>query len=154
MENVYLTQAYGGTDLFQFLSSSPIGSFYSLQTQQDQEQEQQPLIASSSSPPRPYTVLLDSRHGYHPSNPSRDLAHVIRRSYQSQDEPSCLYIVMEKIKDSKVAHFFGKVAVECEPGLTNTQLMLTNHDLKPVEPERRQWGAWNFTGLWIGTFSK
>ncbi|KAE9961801.1 hypothetical protein BLS_001328 [Venturia inaequalis] len=56
---------------------------------------------------------------------------------------------MEKIKDSKVAHFFGKVAVECEPGLTNTQLMLTNHDLKPVEPERRQWGAWNFTGLWI-----
>ncbi|RAL58265.1 hypothetical protein DID88_002265 [Monilinia fructigena] len=27
--------------------------------------------------------------------------------------------------------------------------MLNNHDLKPVEPERRQWGAWNFVGFWI-----
>ena len=26
---------------------------------------------------------------------------------------------------------------------------LTNHDLKPVEPARRQWGAWNFVGFWI-----
>jgi NCS1 family nucleobase:cation symporter-1 len=26
---------------------------------------------------------------------------------------------------------------------------LTNHDLKPVEPERRQWGPWNFVGFWI-----
>ncbi|KAH6634656.1 permease for cytosine/purines, uracil, thiamine, allantoin-domain-containing protein [Chaetomium sp. MPI-SDFR-AT-0129] len=42
-----------------------------------------------------------------------------------------------------------KVAVESEPGLSSTQLMLTNHDLKPVEPERRQWGAWNFVGFWI-----
>ncbi|KAK5148892.1 hypothetical protein LTR04_000373, partial [Oleoguttula sp. CCFEE 6159] len=39
--------------------------------------------------------------------------------------------------------------VEAEPGLTNTQLMLANFDLKPVEPERRQWGAWNFVGFWI-----
>ncbi|KAK3307125.1 permease for cytosine/purines, uracil, thiamine, allantoin-domain-containing protein [Chaetomium strumarium] len=42
-----------------------------------------------------------------------------------------------------------KLAVEAEPGLTNAQLMLTNHDLKPVEPARRQWGAWNFVGFWI-----
>ncbi|KAF4496466.1 NCS1 family nucleobase:cation symporter-1 [Fusarium agapanthi] len=42
-----------------------------------------------------------------------------------------------------------KVAVESEPGLTKTQLMLTNHDLKPVEIERRQWGPWNFVGFWI-----
>lgn len=61
---------------------------------------------------------------------------------------------MEKIKDSKLARFVDKFAVESEPGLTNTQLMLTNHDLSPVEPERRQWGAWNFAGLWIGTYSK
>ena len=27
--------------------------------------------------------------------------------------------------------------------------MLANEDLKPVEPERRQWGAWNFVGFWI-----
>ena len=42
-----------------------------------------------------------------------------------------------------------KLQVEAEPGLTTTQLMLTNHDLKPVEPERRQWGAWNYVGFWI-----
>ncbi|KAL1837977.1 hypothetical protein VTJ49DRAFT_3166 [Mycothermus thermophilus] len=42
-----------------------------------------------------------------------------------------------------------KLAVESEPGLTNAQLMLTNHDLKPVEPARRQWGPWNFVGFWI-----
>jgi hypothetical protein len=75
-----------------------------------------------------------------------------------------------------------KLAVAQEPGLTNAQLMLTNHDLKPgkgrqnfslyptpqdhpspshsasvleltcrrtVEPERRQWGPWNFVGFWI-----
>ncbi|QPG94654.1 hypothetical protein C2857_006643 [Epichloe festucae Fl1] len=42
-----------------------------------------------------------------------------------------------------------RLAVESEEGLTPTQLMLTNHDLKPVEPRRRQWGAWNFVGFWI-----
>jgi NCS1 family nucleobase:cation symporter-1 len=57
---------------------------------------------------------------------------------------------MEKVKNSKVAYYADKLAVESEPGLTTTQLMLTNHDLKPVEPERRQWGAWNFVGFWIG----
>ncbi|KAL2177813.1 permease for cytosine/purines, uracil, thiamine, allantoin-domain-containing protein [Thermothelomyces heterothallicus CBS 202.75] len=43
----------------------------------------------------------------------------------------------------------NKVAVESEPGLTSAQMMLTNHDLKPVEPERRQWGPWNFVGFWV-----
>jgi NCS1 family nucleobase:cation symporter-1 len=28
-------------------------------------------------------------------------------------------------------------------------MQLTNHDLKPVEVERRQWGPWNFVGFWI-----
>ncbi|OAA66580.1 Permease, cytosine/purines, uracil, thiamine, allantoin [Niveomyces insectorum RCEF 264] len=42
-----------------------------------------------------------------------------------------------------------KVAVKAEPGLTATQLMLTNYDLKPVEPARRRWGAWNFVAFWI-----
>lgn len=45
--------------------------------------------------------------------------------------------------------WIDKLAVEAEPGLTPTQLMLTNHDLKPVEKERRQWSAWNFVGFWI-----
>jgi len=39
--------------------------------------------------------------------------------------------------------------VEAEPGLSNKELFLTNHDLKPVEPERRQWKAFNFVGFWI-----
>ncbi|KAG5925364.1 hypothetical protein E4U42_004377 [Claviceps africana] len=41
------------------------------------------------------------------------------------------------------------LALKSELGLTPTQLMLTNHDLKPVELQRRQWGAWNFVGFWI-----
>ncbi|CRG89678.1 Uracil permease [Talaromyces islandicus] len=43
----------------------------------------------------------------------------------------------------------NKLAVTSEPGLTNAQLMLTNHDLRPVEPERRKWGWWNFVAFWI-----
>ena len=38
---------------------------------------------------------------------------------------------MEKINDSKVGVFLKKLEVDAEPGLTNAQLMLTNHDLKP-----------------------
>ncbi|KAL8913740.1 MAG: hypothetical protein Q9171_001474 [Xanthocarpia ochracea] len=56
---------------------------------------------------------------------------------------------MEKLKQLKVGHYVDKLAVPAEPGLTNGQLMLTNHDLKPVEPERRQWGPWNFVGFWV-----
>jgi nucleobase:cation symporter-1, NCS1 family len=46
-----------------------------------------------------------------------------------------------------------KIAVENEPGLTSAQLMLTNHDLRPVEPARRQWGPWNFVAFWVGKSS-
>ncbi|OCK87491.1 uracil permease [Cenococcum geophilum 1.58] len=56
---------------------------------------------------------------------------------------------MEKVRDTKVGHYLDKLAVESEPGLTTAQLMLINHDLKPVEPERRQWGPWNFVGFWV-----
>lgn len=56
---------------------------------------------------------------------------------------------VEKLKQSKARYYADKLAVPAEPGLSNTQLMLTNHDLKPVEPERRQWGPWNFVGFWI-----
>ncbi|KAL2016324.1 hypothetical protein VTK56DRAFT_3865 [Thermocarpiscus australiensis] len=52
-------------------------------------------------------------------------------------------------KYSAFKRLVDKLAVESEPGLTNSQLMLTNHDLKPVEPERRQWGPWNFAGFWV-----
>ncbi|KAF2260377.1 uracil permease-like protein [Lojkania enalia] len=56
---------------------------------------------------------------------------------------------MEKVKNSKIGYWAEKLACESEPGLTTAQLMLYNHDLKPVEPERRQWGAWNFVGFWV-----
>ncbi|ODA77855.1 hypothetical protein RJ55_06457 [Drechmeria coniospora] len=50
---------------------------------------------------------------------------------------------------ARLRRWAGKLAVEAEPGLTSSQRMLTNHDLKPVERERRQWGPWNFVGFWI-----
>ncbi|EEA25686.1 uracil permease [Talaromyces marneffei ATCC 18224] len=48
-----------------------------------------------------------------------------------------------------VRRFVDKLAVESEPGLSNAQLMLTNDDLRPVPPERRTWGWWNFVAFWI-----
>lgn len=39
---------------------------------------------------------------------------------------------MERVKRSKIAHWSNKLAVESEPNLTSAQLMLFNHDLKPV----------------------
>jgi NCS1 family nucleobase:cation symporter-1 len=57
---------------------------------------------------------------------------------------------MVQVSNSKVSHWADKLATTSEPGLTNTQLMLTNEDLKPVELERRQWGPWNFVGFWVG----
>ncbi|KAI1405247.1 permease for cytosine/purines, uracil, thiamine, allantoin-domain-containing protein [Hypoxylon fuscum] len=56
---------------------------------------------------------------------------------------------MERLYDSRLNRWVDKVAVDNEDGLTTAQLMLTNNDLKPVEPERRQWGPWNFVGFWI-----
>ncbi|RVX68013.1 hypothetical protein B0A52_08424 [Exophiala mesophila] len=57
--------------------------------------------------------------------------------------------IMARFRGSKASRLLDKLQTESEPGLTNAQLMLTNLDLKPVEPERRQWGPWNFVGFWI-----
>ena len=43
-----------------------------------------------------------------------------------------------------MSHFMEKITVESEPGLTGKQLLLTNEDLKPVEPARREWRGRNF----------
>lgn len=56
---------------------------------------------------------------------------------------------MAKLYPSRFARIQDKLATHSEPGLTNAQLLLVNHDLQPVEPERRQWGFWNFVGFWI-----
>ncbi|KAJ6137072.1 hypothetical protein N7471_003558 [Penicillium samsonianum] len=45
--------------------------------------------------------------------------------------------------------WLNKIQVPAEPGLSTAQLMLTNDDLRPVEPERRQWGWLNFVAFWI-----
>lgn len=52
-------------------------------------------------------------------------------------------------RGARLRQWADRLAVDHEPGLTSSQLMLTNHDLKPVEPERRQWRSWNFVGFWI-----
>lgn len=50
---------------------------------------------------------------------------------------------------SKLKWILDKAAVPHEPGLSNAQLMLTNDDLQPVDPERRQWKWWNYVTFWI-----
>ena len=61
---------------------------------------------------------------------------------------------MARFRNSKAARLLSKLQTTSEPGLTNAQLMLTNHALKPVEPDRRIWGPWNYvgTGLLLSMF--
>ncbi|PPQ72601.1 hypothetical protein CVT24_005123 [Panaeolus cyanescens] len=42
-----------------------------------------------------------------------------------------------------------KLEVEHAPGLTYSQLFLTNNDLAPVPPEQRTWRSINFISFWI-----
>lgn len=128
--------------------------------------EREPLIqqassASSSGSPG-YTSTPRHSRGHssraletassHSTSPERPFLRPVATFFHSSDETSLFDDIMEKVKNSKVAHYANKIACETEPGLTATQLMLFNHDLKPVEPERRQWGAWNFVGFWVGMF--
>ncbi|KAF3359625.1 Valyl-tRNA synthetase [Verticillium dahliae VDG1] len=58
--------------------------------------------------------------------------------------------VRERVHGSRTKHWANKLAVDqTEEGLSNTQLMLINHDLKPVEKARRVWGTWNFVAFWV-----
>jgi nucleobase:cation symporter-1, NCS1 family len=42
-----------------------------------------------------------------------------------------------------------RLEISSGPGKRTAQSTLVNHDLKPVEPEQRKWGAWNFVFFWI-----
>ncbi|KAJ5755713.1 hypothetical protein N7533_005256 [Penicillium manginii] len=42
-----------------------------------------------------------------------------------------------------------KIQAPTEPGLSTAQLMLVNDDLRPVDPDRRQWRWLNFVAFWI-----
>lgn len=44
---------------------------------------------------------------------------------------------MATISTSKARHYVNKLAVTSEPGLTNAQLLLTNHDLRPGEEQTK-----------------
>jgi hypothetical protein len=146
----------GDVELFEFPpgSDSPRGSISSLRST---HRECEPLIARSSSSPSSPASPRPRAHRH----PGQGLLagrtqHWLSASeylYQPGDD-GCLCFNMEKASTSKARHFLDKIAVESEPGLTNIQMMLTNHDLKPVEPERRQWGAWNYVGFWVGTLSR
>jgi hypothetical protein len=118
--------------------------------------ERQPLLQQHSSPrlgvPRPSLVSdspprhssrdLESYQAAASSSRSESFIKPVATStvHHSSDEGYSSYsLIMEKVKNSKVAYWADKLAVESEPNLTTAQLMLFNHDLKPVEPERRQW---------------
>ncbi|KAL2854140.1 permease for cytosine/purines, uracil, thiamine, allantoin-domain-containing protein [Aspergillus pseudodeflectus] len=49
----------------------------------------------------------------------------------------------------EIKRWLKKLEVDSMEGLTNKQLMLTNHDLQPVEPDRRRWRWYNFVTFWI-----
>ncbi|KAH6683137.1 permease for cytosine/purines, uracil, thiamine, allantoin-domain-containing protein [Halenospora varia] len=114
--------------------------------------ETAPLLAGSSRDSRSWrrhsTNTLDLAFEAPPINfGSRYQEH--QPVFHSSDESTFFDSIMEKVKSTRIAHLVDKLAVESEPGLTNAQLMLNNHDLKPVEPARRQWGPWNFVGFWV-----
>lgn len=112
------------------------------------DQENEPLLSGPSTNVTARTRAR--RHSTRTIDSTFDLrADTFRRGsrqceYHSFDESGLFDFIMEKVKQTRFAHFVDKLAVESEPGLTNAQLMLNNFDLKPVELQRRQWGAWNF----------
>ena len=92
------------------------------------EDEYEPLLSGPSFPRkarRHSTRTLDSAF----SGASVNSVHVI--IHHSSDESNFFDLIMEKVRGTKVAYWADRVAVESEPGLTNAQLMLHNHDLKP-----------------------
>lgn len=105
--------------------------------------ETEPLLVSTGPSTQHHHNPNNSRISLYQEDPTWN-------HYRSSPDQSFFFdFIMEKVKSTKAAYFLGKLAVENEPGLTNAQLMLHNHDLKPVEPERRQWGPWNFVGFWV-----
>ena len=81
------------------------------------------------APPSALEATLESAH--------EDIAagedSALLRPDETDTKSALKYIsIMKKVRQSKVARFVDKLAVESEPGLSNAQLMLVNHDLKLV----------------------
>ncbi|KAE8452900.1 hypothetical protein EG329_013172 [Mollisiaceae sp. DMI_Dod_QoI] len=117
------------------------------------DEENAPLLSGPSTDRAPKrrrhsTRTLDSAFDINPVNFRRRSPNR-QYEYHSSDESFFFDYIMEKVRSTRLVHLLDKLAVESEPGLTNAQLMLNNHDLKPVEPQRRQWGPYNFVAFWI-----
>jgi len=114
--------------------------------------ENSPLLAGPSTPvERHSSDSLEGAFGAANSRIRRDNGHTLAylpSTYHSSDESYFLSFIMEKLQPTKLAYFLDKIAVDSEPGLTTAQLMLNNHDLKPVEAERRTWSHLNFVTFW------
>jgi hypothetical protein len=110
-----------------------------------------PASSSSSSPSRAYRYRVPGLGDLY--TPPRTRSPAALRDYNpSYENPSLLSVVMEKVKSSRLVYWADKLATTSEPGLSSAELMLTNEDLKPVEPEHRTWGTWNFIYFWICEF--
>jgi hypothetical protein len=119
-------------------STSPRGQFCKGSLKSEEAAESTPLLARFAGPSSAFgRIRRKSSSTLDPAfvdrfalnfRTGREEAPIL---YHSSDEPHFLNFIMEKVKSSKIAHWAGKLAVESEPGLTNAQLMLHNHDLKP-----------------------
>lgn len=65
------------------------------------------------------------------SSSGAEVVVVAAAAAASEDEPLLTKRRTETTKMGKAMEFIRKLETEHEPGLTNGQLMLTNHDLKP-----------------------
>lgn len=108
-------------------SPSPLAPLQSSGRAPILETEELPLLTEERDPSFEDPSITCARASFETQYP---LLHTLRRRAIST-VPERITDIMEKIKNSKAARLVDKLAVESEPGLTNAQLMLTNHDLKP-----------------------
>ncbi len=106
-----------------------------------QTEAAEPLLSRTQSPSsssaRPAPSSEDTLNGTALQWPFSILPRRIRER---------MIITMGNFEDSTAGRLLQKLEVNNEAGLTNAQMFLTNHDLKPVEEARRKWGGWNFVG--------
>lgn len=96
------------------------------------------------------TTSLRSRKPIHIPSSRLPTPPVLLYCWEKQPyHPLQSIAAMERLRRVKLRKVANKLAVQSEPGLTHTQLMLANYDLKPVEPERRQWRGRNFVAFWL-----
>lgn len=97
--------------------------------------ETTPLISVSGPSKNQESASTSSPRRLSSSSSSSSSSNIYFRdiTFHSSDESGDWFLdfIMEKVKDTKIGYWADKLAVESEPGLTNAQLMLNNHDLKP-----------------------